>query len=118
RRLAGERLLSASDLGLAERAFALASTAEAEARAALASAETQLGYARIHAPIAGVVASVATQEGETVAASLAAPTFVTLLDLSRLELLTYVDETDIGRVRPGQEVRFTVDTYPGHDFPG
>jgi len=64
------------------------------------------------------VASVSTQEGETVAASLAAPTFVTLLDLSRLEVWTYVDETDIGRVRVGQRAPFTVDTYGDHEFEG
>jgi macrolide-specific efflux system membrane fusion protein len=117
-RLEAEGLLPPSDLEVAERAFAVAGTREAEAEAALASTETQLGYATIRAPIAGVVASVATQEGETVAASLAAPTFVTLLDLSRLELWAYVDETDIGRVRAGQEVAFSVDTYPGVELPG
>lgn len=118
RRLSAERLLSPSELDLAERSAAVAETAEAEAAASLAFAATQLGYARIAAPIAGTVASVATQEGETVAASLAAPTFVTLLDLARLELWAYVDETDVGRVRPGQDARFTVDTYPGVEFSG
>jgi len=117
-RLAAEGLLPPSDLEVAERAFAVAGTREAEARAALISTEAQLGYATIRAPIAGVVANVATQEGETVAASFAAPTFVTLLDLSRLELWAYVDETDVGRVRAGQEVTFSVDTYPGVELPG
>lgn len=60
----------------------------------------------------------ATQEGETVAASLAAPTFVTLVDLDRLEVWAYVDETDIGRIRKGQAATFTVDTYPDHPFEG
>jgi len=73
---------------------------------------------RCHAPIAGIVASVSTQEGEAVAASLATPTFVTLVDLSRLEVWAYVDETDIGRIRVGQKARFTVDTYPDHEFEG
>jgi macrolide-specific efflux system membrane fusion protein len=68
--------------------------------------------------MAGVVASVSTQEGETVAASFASPTFVTLLDLARLEVRAYVDETDIGRVKVGQPARFTVDTYPGEAFAG
>jgi multidrug efflux pump subunit AcrA (membrane-fusion protein) len=61
---------------------------------------------------------VATQEGETVAASFAAPTFVTLVDLDRLEVWAYVDETDIGRIHPGQSARFTVDTYAEHEFEG
>ena len=105
-------------MDLAERNCAVARQQEAEAAASLEYATTLLGYGRIHAPIAGVVASVSTQEGETVAASLAAPTFVTLLDLTRLEVWAYVDETDIGRIRRGQAARFTVDTYPGHEFPG
>ena len=52
------------------------------------------------------------------AASFAAPTFVTLIDLSRLEVWAYVDETDIGRIRIGQEARFTVDTYGDNEFRG
>ena len=118
RDLAAARLLPASELDLAERASAMARQQEAEAAASLELAATQLEYGRIHAPIAGVVASVSTQEGETVAASLAAPTFVTLLDLTRLEVWAYVDETDIGRIRRGQAARFSVDTYAGHEFEG
>jgi len=111
-------LLSPAELDVAQRAFAVAEQQTAGARAALEAATTQLGYARIAAPIAGVVASIATQEGETVAASFAAPTFVTLLDLARLEVWAYVDETDIGRIRPGMPARFTVDTYGGEEFSG
>src|SRR4029434_10980162 len=95
----------------AERAAGVSEKQVTAARASLAFAETQLAYGRIEAPIDGVVASISTQEGETVAASFAAPTFVTLVDLSRLEVWAYVDETDIGRVRIGQPARFTVDTY-------
>lgn len=118
RQLARESLLPASELDLAERAAAVAATQADEAEASLEGATTQLDYTRIRAPIAGLVASISTQEGETVAASFASPTFVTLLDLDRLELRTYVDETDIGRIRAGQEARFTVDTYPGHELEG
>jgi HlyD family secretion protein len=118
RELAAARLVSPSDLDLAERAYAVAEQQRTQAEASLEYATTQTGYARIHAPIAGVVASVSTQEGETVAASFATPTFVTLLDLSRLEVWAYVDETDIGRVRTGQRVHFTVDTYGDHEFRG
>jgi macrolide-specific efflux system membrane fusion protein len=64
------------------------------------------------------VASVSTQEGETVAASFTTPTFVTIIDLDRLELWAYVDETDIGRVEEGQRAVFTVDTYTDTDFEG
>jgi RND family efflux transporter MFP subunit len=77
-----------------------------------------LGYTKIYAPISGVVAEVATQVGETVAASFASPTFVTIIDLDRLEVWAYVDETDIGRVEVGQRAIFTVDTYSDTDFEG
>jgi len=118
RALGTARLLAPADLDLAERGRAVAAQQADEAAANLDYARTQLGYSRITAPIGGVVASVATQEGETVAASFAAPTFVTLVDLGRLEVWAYVDETDIGRVRVGQAARFTVDTYPEQEFPG
>jgi macrolide-specific efflux system membrane fusion protein len=89
-----------------------------QAEAALESARIQLSYTNIFAPIDGVVATVSTQVGETIAASLAAPTFVTIVDLDRLEVWAYVDETDIGRVEVGQPVLFTVDTYPDTEFEG
>ena len=88
------------------------------AEANLASARIQLSYTRISAPISGVVASVSTQEGETVAASFSAPTFVNIIDLDRLEVQAFVDETDIGRIQEGQEARFSVDSYPGEEFQG
>jgi RND family efflux transporter MFP subunit len=116
--LRASELLPAADLDVAERGRGVAEQQRAEAAANLDFARTQLGYARITAPIAGIVASVATQEGETVAASLAAPTFVTLVDLARLEVWAYVDETDIGRIATGQAARFTVDTYRGQEFEG
>lgn len=118
RELHGAGLLAPSELELAGRTHAVARQQAAQARAALDSASAQLGYARITAPIAGIVASVSTQEGETVAASFAAPTFVTLVDLERLEVWAYVDETDIGRVAPGQRASFTVDTYGEERFSG
>ncbi len=118
RRLSEEGVVARSDLDLAERAAAVAEKQVTAARASLEYATTQLAYARILAPIAGVVGSVSTQEGETVAANFAAPTFVTLIDLSRLEVWAYVDETDIGRIRIGRNATFTVDTYSGQEFAG
>jgi RND family efflux transporter MFP subunit len=118
RALAADQLISSSDLDLAQQAFAVAEQQANGAVASLDDATTQLGYARIVAPIGGVVASVSTQEGETVAASFATPTFVTLLNLARLEVWAYVDETDIGRIQRGQGARFTVDTYTDHEFDG
>ena len=98
--------------------------AEAEvrqARAALRIAEANLGYATITAPMGGVVASVSTQQGETVtsgSAAAQAPTFVTIIDLTRLQVDAYVDETDIGKVHVGQEATFSVDAFPDKEFMG
>ncbi len=118
RRLSASQALAQADLERAEGQAALADAAVSEASAALVLAGVQLQQARIVAPISGVVASVATQEGETVSATLAAPTFVTIVDLSRLELWAYVDETDIGRIHLGQQASFTVDAYPDRAFEG
>lgn len=92
-----------------------------QARAALRIAEANLGYATITAPMGGVVASVSTQQGETVtsgSAAAQAPTFVTIIDLNRLQVDAYVDETDIGKVRVGQEATFGVDAFPDKEFGG
>ena len=87
-------------------------------RAALNNAQVQLSYAVITAPISGVIGSVSTQEGETVAAGLNAPTFVTIIDLAKLQVEAYVDEVDIGKIKVGQQVVFTVDAFPADDFTG
>jgi len=90
----------------------------AETEAELKEAEVRLSYAFIRAPISGTVSSVTTQQGETVVAGLNAPTFITIIDLSRLQVDAYVDETDIGQIKPGQEVRFTVDAFADKIFKG
>jgi multidrug efflux pump subunit AcrA (membrane-fusion protein) len=90
----------------------------ARAKEALNNAKVQLSYATLVAPISGVIGSVATQEGETVAAGLNSPTFVTIIDLDRLEVDAMVDEVDIGKVRMGQKAMFTVDAFPAREFPG
>jgi RND family efflux transporter MFP subunit len=77
-----------------------------------------LGYVQIRAPISGTVASVSTQEGETVAASFTAPTFVTIIGDNALQLVAMVDETDIANVQPRNSASFTVDSYPSREFPG
>jgi len=94
-------------------------SAEVErAKAALVAAEVQRSYAVIAAPISGVIASVSTQEGETVAAGLNAPTFVTIVDLARLQVDAYVDEVDIGKVQVGQKAVLQVDAFPALEFEG
>ncbi len=90
----------------------------ARAKEALNNVKVQLSYATLVAPISGVIASVATQEGETVAAGMNSPVFVTIIDLDRLEVDAMVDEVDIGKVRVGQKATFTVDSFPAREFPG
>jgi RND family efflux transporter MFP subunit len=115
-RLAKNGLTSTEDLDTAENDLAVARAQLQADKARLRSAKIALSYTRVTAPINGVVAEVSTREGETVAAAFAAPNFVTIIDLDRLEVLAYVDETDIGRVFVGQQASFTVDTFPNVEF--
>ena len=104
---------------VAERDYATAQAQTSQVREIIKFNTTQLSYADIHAPIDGVIASVATQQGETVSTSSQnVPTFVTIVDLNRLEVYAYVDETDIGKIKPGIEASFTVDSFPDLDFKG
>ena len=116
--LSAKEIIPETQFALMERQRDVAASQVRQAEANLDAARIQLGYTKIHAPISGVVAEVATQVGETVAASFASPTFVTIIDLERLEVWAYVDETDIGRVEVGQRAVFTVDTYAEVDFEG
>jgi len=84
----------------------------------LAVVQVDLAYARITSPISGTVASVSTQEGETVAAAFAAPTFATIIEDGALELVAMVDETDISNVRVGSPVTFSVESYSSQEFTG
>jgi HlyD family secretion protein len=87
--------------------------------ATLKKAETNLDYSVIRAPIDGVIVSRDYDVGQTVAASFQAPTLFTIAeDLARMQLTCQVDEADIGGVKDGQTVRFSVDAYPERDFVG
>jgi len=98
--------------------IALAEAKVMLAEAGVSEALATLSYTTLVAPIDGVVAQVTTQEGETVAAGMNSPTFVTIIDLDKLEVAAYVDEVDIGRVSLGQSASFTVDSFPDVDFTG
>ncbi|MGE5239995.1 MAG: efflux RND transporter periplasmic adaptor subunit [Chloroflexota bacterium] len=89
-----------------------------EATAQLQQQETRLTYTRIYAPIEGMVSDVTAQEGETIVAGLQVANLVTVLDTTLLEMWIYVDETDIGRVKVGQQVEYYVDTFPSKIFRG
>lgn len=87
--------------------------------AALRQAQLDLEHTIIRAPVDGVVVSRNVDVGQTVAASLQAPTLFTIAqDLARMQVDTNVDEADVGRVRVGQRVTFTVDSFPGQTFAG
>jgi HlyD family secretion protein len=91
----------------------------AQARAQLEQAKTNLRYTDILSPTDGVVISRAVNKGQTVAASLSAPIIFTIAqDLRAMEVHTNVAESDIGRLKPGMRVSFTVDAYPGEPFRG
>ena len=88
-----------------------------QAKANLASARTNLHYTTIRSPVNGIVISRNVDVGQTVAASLQAPTLFTIAqDLKEMEVHTNVDEADIGRVKLDQTGPFTVDAFPGESF--
>jgi HlyD family secretion protein len=110
---------AAAQLEVAEAQLQSARAQVAQVQAALSQAELNLEHTVIHAPVDGVVVSRNVDVGQTVAASLQAPTlFLIAQDLSKMQVDTNVDEADVGRVRVGQPVAFTVDAFPGQTFTG
>jgi HlyD family secretion protein len=88
-------------------------------RTALAQAKTNLSYANIYAPIDGIILSREVEEGQTVAASMTTPTLFSIAkDITKMQVEANVDEADIGEVKVGQRVSFTVDAYPQEEFNG
>ena len=124
-RLSGGKVPSQAELDSArashERAVADEASARAgvsEAQAALSTDQINLSKASIVAPADGTVLTRSVDPGNAVAASLQAVTLFTLAeDLTKLRLWVYVDEADVGSVRPGQEASFTVSAYPTRPFP-
>ena len=116
--LAKEGYISQQNIDGLQNVYDMAKARLMKAKADQDYAKAQLSYATITAPISGTIASVTTQQGETVAAGLNAPTFITIIDLNKLEVNAYVDETDVGKIGVGQEALFTVDTFADKDFKG
>jgi HlyD family secretion protein len=117
--LFAQGLISASDFDALRSDLEIATAADASARAALDRAQRNLTYTAITSPIDGVVVERAVDVGQTVAASLSAPRlFLIAEDLSQMEIQVAVDESDIGLIREGQHVRFTVQAYPDAGFDG
>ena len=113
------QVVTDSELDLARYRFELADTSFRSAEINLERARRNLEYSEIRAPISGVVVSRDVEVGQTVAASLSAPIlFLLAQDLAEMEILASVDESDIGKIREGQPVRFTVQAYPERQFQG
>ena len=126
RELSARQLIPATDLETAEvtarAADAQIRSAEAsiaQSQASLRQNEVNLEHTVITAPIDGLVISRNVDRGQTVAASMQAPTlFVLAADLTKMQVVANLDESDVGRIRPGQLVRFHVDAYPTEEFTG
>ena len=112
-------LISDTDRDAAYYAAEGADASLKSAKVALERAERNLGYATIRAPISGTVIERNVDVGQTVAASFSAPQlFLIAEDLSRMQILVSVDESDIGSIREGMTARFTVQAYDNAKFTG
>ncbi|MBR1464116.1 MAG: efflux RND transporter periplasmic adaptor subunit [Prevotella sp.] len=112
-------LVSADDFESARLSYQQANQQVAQARESVKKAQTNLGYATITSPIDGVVLSKSVEEGQTVASSFNTPElFVIAKDLTDMRVIADIDEADIGGVKEGQRVSFTVDAFPDDIFQG
>ena len=112
-------LVAADDFDNAKLSYTQAKEQVAAAKEEVQRAQTNLGYATITSPIDGVVLSKSVEEGQTVAASFSTPELFTIAqDLTNMQVVADVDEADIGDVKEGERVTFTVDAYPDDTFEG
>lgn len=112
-------LVSADDYENALLTYRQAKEQVATAKEQVQRAQTNLGYATITSPIDGTVISKSVEEGQTVAASFNTPELFTIAkDLTNMQVVADVDEADIGAVKEGDRVTFTVDAYPDDTFEG
>ena len=117
--LHAKNLVSDSDFETSEYQYEKARRALERSRSDLLKAKTNLNYCMIYSPIDGVVISRAVDEGQTVAAMFNTPKlFVIANDLRKMRVIADVDEADIGQVKEGQKVIFTVDAFPDEHFEG
>jgi HlyD family secretion protein len=111
--------IAKANVKVGQAAVAQAKNAVAQAEAARRRAQQNLDYCTIISPVKGVIIDRRVNIGQTVVASLNAPSlFLIAKDLKRLQVWASVNEADIGNIRPGQPVTFTVDAYPGETFEG
>ena len=108
-----------ADYNKAQYTYDVAAASVKSAEVALTRARQNLAYATITAPVSGIVVERAVDVGQTVAAAMSTPKLFTIAnDLSEMQILAAVDESDIGQIKEGQAVRFTVKTYPDRTFSG
>ena len=114
-----QKVVAQTDYDKALDDYETAKSSLISAQAQLNRAQINLGYATILAPIEGVVISKSVEQGQTVAASLNSPTLFTIVDdLAKMQVQASIDEADIGQVKEGDGVIFTVDAYPEDKFTG
>lgn len=114
-----KELISDAEYDEALYSYEKALNAYNQSKASIVKVRRNLGYATITSPIDGVVISRAVEEGQTVAAGFETPTLFTIAnDLTQMQVIADVDEADIGQVKDGQRVEFTVDAYPDDTFEG
>jgi HlyD family secretion protein len=112
-------LTAKANLAVGEAAIEQGKTGIAQAQATLNRAQTNLGYTTIKSPVKGVIIDRRVNMGQTVVASLNAPSlFLIAKDLTRIQVWASVNEADIGNILAGQPVTFTVDAYPSRTFKG
>jgi HlyD family secretion protein len=117
--LLAKKAISQTDYESALYQYSAAKANVAKMKSEVERARTNLGYAMIYSPIDGVVLNRAVDEGQTVAASFNTPTLFTIAqDLTKMQVVANVDEADIGKVKEGEKVTFTVDAYPDDTFTG
>ena len=114
-----KQLISDTDYEQSVYNYEKAKSSYESSQASLAKAERNLSYATITSPIDGVVINRAVEEGQTVASGFETPTLFTIAaDLTQMQVVADVDEADIGGVKDGQRVTFSVDAYPNDTFEG
>lgn len=114
-----QKAATKSDLEDVENALTQARSSVTTAKTSVSEAKVNLGYAEIYSPISGVVLGKEVEEGQTVASSFSTPTLFTIAkDLKNMQVEANIDEADIGQVKVGQKVTFTVDSYIGLTFEG
>jgi HlyD family secretion protein len=112
-------ILAVANFKSAEATVAVGQAAIQQAEATLELAQTNLGYTVIKSPVDGVIVARRVNVGQTVVASLNAPSlFLIAKDLRKMQIWAQVNEADIGRIKPGLPVRFTVDAFPKEEFHG